>query len=101
MTMHQSKGLEFPNVFVINVFEGGIPSHRACECEMDDDVTGREEIEEERRLMYVACTRAEKRLYLTESEGYSWMSGGNKIPSRFIDEIPTNLINYKKTEYRW
>ena len=88
-------------MFVINVFEGGIPSHRACETEMDDDVTGREEIEEERRLMYVACTRAEKRLYLTESEGYSWMSGGDKIPSRFIDEIPTNLINYKKTEYRW
>jgi DNA helicase-2/ATP-dependent DNA helicase PcrA len=101
MTMHQSKGLEFPNVFVINVFEGGIPSHKACETEMDYDVTGREEIEEERRLMYVACTRAEKRLYLTESEGYSWMSGGDKIPSRFIDEIPTNLINYKKTEYRW
>lgn len=98
MTMHQSKGLEFPNVFVINAYEGGIPSHRACACEMDDYISGKAEIEEERRLMYVACTRAEKRLYITESEGYSWMSNGDKIPSRFLDEIPKNLINYKKYE---
>lgn len=99
MTMHQSKGLEFPYVFVTNVFEGGIPSSRACEDEYT--IEGRKEIEEERRLMYVACTRAEKRLYITESEGYSWMSSGNKYPSRFIDEIPYTLMEHKKSKKEW
>lgn len=90
MTMHQSKGLEFPNVFVINLYEGGMPSYRACMDEFGDE--NREGLEEERRLMYVACTRPEKRLFLTESEGFSWLSNGDKIPSRFIEEIPEDLI---------
>ena len=93
MTMHQSKGLEFPYVFVTNVYEGGIPSAMACDSE-----DGESAIEEERRLMYVACTRAEKRLYLTESDGISWMAHGDKEPSRFLCEIPKQLVEYKKAK---
>ncbi len=89
MTMHQSKGLEFPNVFVTNAFEGGIPSLRFSE----NTEESKSEIEEERRLMYVACTRAEKRLYITESSGFNWLVQGDKEPSRFISEIPENMIS--------
>ena len=49
-------------------------------------------MEEERRLMYVAVTRAEKKLFLTESEGYSVQGGFNKVPSRFIREISQQLF---------
>ena len=87
MTMHQSKGLEFPVVFVYNAFEGGIPCYRACKEETSEG------IEEERRLMYVACTRAKNRLYITESDGYNYMTHENNIPSRFINEITPSLIS--------
>ena len=59
MTIHQSKGLEFPYVFVINLFEGGLPNYRAVR------EFSRKGLEEERRLMYVAATRAENALFLT------------------------------------
>ena len=49
-------------------------------------------MEEERRLMYVAVTRAERKLFLTESEGYSAQGGFNKVPSRFLREINENLM---------
>jgi DNA helicase-2/ATP-dependent DNA helicase PcrA len=49
-------------------------------------------MEEERRLMYVAVTRAEKGLFLTESEGYSAQGGFEKVPSRFLREIKENLM---------
>ena len=75
MTMHAAKGLEFDTVFVIEADEGSSPYKKA--------VTD-EEIEEERRLFYVAMTRAKRKLiisYVKEKNGKS------KIPSRFIDEL--------------
>ncbi len=86
MTIHQSKGLEFPTVFVIGLTEGVFPSHRSIRERRKDGE------EEERRLMYVAVTRAESRLYLTESEGYASDSGALKYPSRFLSEIPEGLL---------
>lgn len=54
-------------------------------------------LEEERRLFYVATTRAEKYLFLTESEGYNFTSGTEKYPSRFISEITDSLIDIEGT----
>lgn len=86
MTIHQAKGLEFPVVFVSGLSEGVFPSHRAL----------RERrlaaLEEERRLMYVAVTRACSRLYLTESEGWNFHTSADKYPSRFLLEIPDKSI---------
>lgn len=86
MTIHQSKGLEFKYVFVIGLYEGGLPNFRACR---DDEKEG---IEEERRLMYVATTRAENKLFLTNDEGYDYMANSFRVPSRFLDEIDTRYI---------
>lgn len=86
MTVHQAKGLEFPYVFVIGLSEGIFPNHKAIR-ERKKDAE-----EEERRLMYVAITRAEKALYLTESEGYNHASHTPKYPSRFFNEITKKLI---------
>lgn len=86
MTIHQSKGLEFPIVFVAGMQEGLFPNHRSIR------EYKRRGLEEERRLAYVACTRAEKLLYLTESEGYNYQNGSFKFPSRFIFEIKQNLL---------
>ena len=85
MTIHQSKGLEFPYVFVIGMNEGVFPSLRTIRERKADG------LEEERRLMYVAATRAEKMLFLTESEGFSH-SGTEKYPSRFILEVKDGLL---------
>ncbi|GGD01669.1 DNA helicase [Thalassobacillus devorans] len=80
MTIHTAKGLEFPYVFFIGMTEGIIPNVRTLRERKERG------LEEERRLAYVAMTRAEKELYLTESEGFQ--SGGlQKYPSRFIFEI--------------
>lgn len=81
MTIHQSKGLEFPYVFVCGLTEGILPSHKTIRQRK------KEGLEEERRLMYVAVTRAEKALFLTESEGYNYATRTNKYPSRFLHEI--------------
>lgn len=86
MTIHQSKGLEFPYVFVVGLTEGIFPSYRTIR---DRKLKG---LEEERRLMYVAITRAEKALFLTESEGYNYATNSDKYPSRFISEIGEDLI---------
>ena len=86
MTIHQAKGLEFPYVFVAGLNEGTFPNART----MRD--RGKEGEEEERRLMYVAVTRAECGLYLTESEGYNISTQGNKLPSRFLLEIPDGIL---------
>lgn len=77
MTIHSSKGLEFPYVFVCGMSEGLFPSQKA---------TTEEEMEEERRLAYVAYTRAEKGLILTESDGTLY-TGERKITSRFLTEL--------------
>lgn len=86
MTIHQSKGLEFPTVFITGLTEGIFPNHRSIRERRQDGE------EEERRLMYVAVTRAESMLYLSESEGYMNDNGALKYPSRFISEIPDVLL---------
>jgi len=85
MTVHASKGLEFNAVFICGVEEGLFP-HEQSTYENNG-------VEEERRLMYVAVTRARQRLYLTHAQ--SRMLHGQVrygIPSRFLDEIPDKLI---------
>jgi DNA helicase-2/ATP-dependent DNA helicase PcrA len=88
MTLHSAKGLEFPAVFIIGVEEGVFPHSRA--------LTEPDEMEEERRLAYVGITRAMKRLFI--SHAWSRMLFGNtqyNPPSRFLDEIPGELIDEK------
>ncbi len=83
MTLHSAKGLEFPVVFLTGMEEGLLP----CSLWPDAD------IEEERRLFYVGLTRAEERVILTASENRPWAGPAPRGLSRFIDEIPTNLIS--------
>ncbi|MFC0522083.1 ATP-dependent helicase [Pontibacillus salicampi] len=87
MTIHTAKGLEYPYVFLIGLTESILPNERS--------LRDRKEyaLEEERRLAYVAITRAEKELYLTESEGFTGR-GQKKYPSRFIFELEDGL--YKR-----
>lgn len=87
MTMHSSKGLEFPTVFIIGFEENIFPSYRSV---FSGDL---KDLEEERRLCYVGITRAEKSLYL--SSATQRMQHGQIIcnaPSRFLKEIPANII---------
>lgn len=86
MTIHQAKGLEFPVVFIVGLTEGTFPNHRSIRERRKDGE------EEERRLMYVAVTRAEDVLYLSESEGFMNDTGAHKYPSRFISEIDLSLL---------
>ena len=86
ITLHQAKGLEFPVVFIIGLQEGLLPHIRS----MDDP----EQLEEERRLFYVGITRCMDRLFLTRAfrqRGYRGDSG-IAIPSRFLRDVPTELI---------
>ena len=86
MTIHQAKGLEFPHVFIIGLSEGIFPNMRTIrEGKKDGE-------EEERRLMYVAITRAGQALFLTESEGFNISTKTNKYPSRFLAEIKRELV---------
>lgn len=87
MTIHQSKGLEFKSVFVCNLSEGSLPNYKALR---DGN---RRSIEEERRIMYVAMTRAKDRLFLTDSCGYNNLSGDQKVSSRFIHECRTVVVD--------
>ena len=99
MTMHSAKGLEFPIVFVVGMEEGLFPGMRS--------IGDPEEMEEERRLCYVALTRARETLYLTCARqrmiyGRTQMN----LPSRFVDEIPagdierTGAVPEKQREWR-
>ncbi len=86
MTVHAAKGLEFPYVFIIGLEEGLFPYERADDAKKDS-------LEEERRLMYVALTRAQKKLFLS----YAMMRTifGNtdvRTNSQFLDELPAELI---------
>ncbi|HKC19900.1 MAG TPA: ATP-dependent DNA helicase [Candidatus Dormibacteraeota bacterium] len=98
MTVHQAKGLEFDAVFVPSLVEGRLPqSARSPRFELPPSVLeplvrGREDvIAEERRLLYVAMTRARRRLYLTHAAHYE---GGRRWrPSRFLDEVRTAGAN--------
>ena len=85
-TIHSAKGLEFDVVFVIGLSEGIFPSERTM-------AEGQKGLEEERRLAYVAYTRAKKLLYLTESNSFSYVIQSAKLPSRFIKEIDQNFID--------
>ena len=85
MTMHASKGLEFPVVFVSGMEEGLFPLARATE--------EREELEEERRLFYVGATRAEERLFLTHARSrYRYGERQSATRSRFLDEIDPDAV---------
>ncbi|MBP1588535.1 MAG: UvrD-helicase domain-containing protein [Clostridia bacterium] len=83
MTIHASKGLEFPVVFIVGLSESIFPSSKTIE---ERKKLG---LEEERRLCYVAITRAMKRLFLMDSEGFT-EKGSKKLPSRFLEEIGTD-----------
>ena len=86
MTIHSSKGLEFPIVFIVGAEENIFPSSKS--------LSNAENLEEERRLMYVGMTRAEKKLYITCAK--SRMLYGDiqyNSPSRFIAEIPADICD--------
>lgn len=85
MTIHSAKGLEFDTVFVIGMSEGVFPSERT----MAEGLKG---IEEERRLAYVAYTRAKRHLYLTDNNGFSFITQNSKTTSRFIREIDEKYV---------
>jgi DNA helicase-2/ATP-dependent DNA helicase PcrA len=90
MTLHSSKGLEFPVVFLAGMEEGLFPSVKLWE------ETPIEDIEEERRLCYVGMTRARERLYLMHAVMRRiWGNTNFADPSRFFDEMPENLIDFK------
>ena len=91
MTMHAVKGLEFDYVFVIGVEEGLFPHLNSMNSE--------DELEEERRLCYVAITRAKKKLYIINARSrllYGKVS--SNVPSRFISEIGDDLLDQEKKE---
>ena len=85
MTIHTAKGLEFPVVFMVGMNENMFPSKK---------IDSLKAMEEERRLAFVAITRAQKMLFLTEAEGFSQNAGG-RFPSRFIFDIDKPLLNYE------
>jgi DNA helicase-2/ATP-dependent DNA helicase PcrA len=92
LTMHNAKGLEFPVVFVAGMEDGLFPNHRAL---LDSPGA----LEEERRLCYVALTRAERRLYLSFAR-YRRRFGNSmpdaSIPSRFLKEVPASLVKKER-----
>ncbi|MGE4485525.1 MAG: ATP-dependent helicase [Oscillospiraceae bacterium] len=84
MTVHTAKGLEFPYVFLCGLMEGVFPSKKTATLEA---------MEEERRLAFVAFTRAEKALFLTDAEGKNF-DGSYRFPSRFIFNVGRELLQY-------
>jgi len=96
MTVHLAKGLEFPYVFIVGMEEDLFPSAM--------NMNTRSELEEERRLFYVALTRAEQQAYITYAlSRYRWGKLNDAEPSRFIDEIEENLLEFNISEdsYRY
>lgn len=92
MTMHSAKGLEFPNVFLVGFEDGLFPGMRA--------IGEREEMEEERRLCYVAITRAKQNLTITHAKQRMLYGRTNaSLPSRFLKEIPEDIIVRKGATY--
>ncbi|MEA4115512.1 3'-5' exonuclease [Mycoplasma sp. 744] len=94
MTIHSAKGLEFDNVFLVGMNDQIFPHRRALENNF-------EFLEEERRLAYVAITRAKKRLFISDSRGYYGDKNINKTPSRFLKEmgldIESKILKNEKT----
>ena len=97
MTIHLAKGLEFPHVFVVGMEEDLFPSAMS--------MSTRSELEEERRLFYVALTRAEHQAYLTYAQSrYRWGKLTDSEPSRFIEEIDAQYLEYltpAESNYRY
>jgi len=93
MTMHSAKGLEFPVVFLIGAEEGLFPGSMA--------IGDPEEMEEERRLCYVAITRAREKLYITcASQRMIYGRTSSNLPSRFTEEIPSQLLERRGESHR-
>ncbi len=93
MTIHASKGLEFPVVFIAGAEEGLIPHQRSV-----DENGGN--VEEERRLFYVAITRAREKLIISSCQKRRRMQNIVECePSRFLDEIPQNLVEYHEPDF--
>ncbi len=93
MTLHCAKGLEFPVVFIVGIEEGILPHYRRGE-EIED-------MEEERRLFYVGMTRAKERLFLSRAEERSTFGVGRaNLPSRFLDELPLELMQFEEKKRR-
>lgn len=91
MTLHTAKGLEYPYVFLTGMEQGTFPHQRAME-----DTS---ELAEERRLAYVGITRAKRRLYVTRAAVRAqWGQSNDMMPSQFLDEIPDELIDWKRRE---
>lgn len=91
MTLHISKGLEYPYVFIVGMEEGLFPSGRAIDSGLDNSA-----LEEERRLAYVGMTRAMKRLFLTYARTRRvWGSEQMNPPCRFLKEIPDKYLSFE------
>ncbi|MFF3851623.1 DNA helicase PcrA [Micromonospora sp. NPDC002575] len=91
MTLHTAKGLEFPVVFLTGLEDGVFPHLRA--------LGDTRELEEERRLAYVGITRARQRLYLSRAVTRSaWGQPAYNPPSRFLEELPPELVRWERTE---
>ncbi len=91
MTLHTAKGLEFPVVFLTGLEDGVFPHQRS----LGDHA----ELEEERRLAYVGLTRAQRRLYVSRAVVRSaWGAPSHNPPSRFLDELPAALLDWRRTE---
>lgn len=94
MTMHSAKGLEYSNVFIVGMEENLFPSYLSLNSE--------EELEEERRLAYVALTRAKERLYITNAgERMFFGKTSRNLPSRFLKEIPDQLCEIIDDAPKW
>jgi len=94
MTIHSAKGLEFPVVFIAGAEEGLIPHERSLD-EADDAEAAAGNMEEERRLFYVAITRAREKLYVTACQKRRRLQSVTECrPSPFLEEIPKHLIRH-------
>ena len=88
LTAHASKGLEFPTVFIVGMEEGLFPHSNSTD--------NNDDLEEERRLCYVAITRAKNKVFITNARSRLYFGNiQTNLPSRFISEIPENLIDFK------
>lgn len=92
MTVHAAKGTEYPVVFAGGLCDDIFPSSRSLE------ENGSAGLEEERRLLYVAMTRAKKKLFLTWNHAWSFRTDGQHKTSRFIKEIPEEYTNWKSAK---
>jgi ATP-dependent DNA helicase Rep/DNA helicase-2/ATP-dependent DNA helicase PcrA len=89
MSLHSSKGLEFPHVFLVGLEEDILPHRRS----IDEDVS----VDEERRLMYVGITRAKKQLTITRClTRRKYGKNEERVPSRFLAEIPDDLVSHQQ-----